>query len=73
MIEALLAGIADIPDGTTLVSVETRTETVHIGRNGGDIKIDVDASDAVVHIRVPASSIKRLGRNLGRFLSDPIL
>ena len=70
MVEALLTGIADIPDGTTIVSVETPTETVHVGRYGGDFKIDVDTTDAVVHVRVPASSIKRLGRSLGRFLSD---
>ncbi len=73
MLEALLTGIADIPDGTTLVSVETPTETVHVGRHDGDFRVDVDTPDAVVHVRIPASSIKRLGRSLGRFLSDSSL
>ena len=73
MIEALLSGIADIPDGTTLVSVETPTETVHFGRHGSDMRIDVDTIDAEVHVTIPARSIRRLGRSLGRFLSDPII
>ena len=72
LVEGVLSAIADIPAGTTLVSVETDQETVLIGRQGRNLTIDVEAPDTIVHVTVPVRSIRRLGRAVGRFLDAPI-
>ncbi len=71
LVEGVLSAIADIPAGTTLVSVETEQATVLIRRQGRNLTIDVEAPDAIVHITVPVRSIRRLGRSVGRFLDPP--
>ena len=47
LVEGVLSAIADIPTGTTLVSVETGEETVLIGREGRNLTIDIEAPDAM--------------------------
>ena len=69
LIETALEGIADVPDGTVLVSVKTGEEEVYIARERGKLVIDVQSPDATVHIKVPARSMRRLAHSLGEFLS----
>ena len=69
LIETALEGIADVPDGTVLVSVKTAEEEVSIARERGKLVIDVQSPDATVHINVPARSMRRLAHSLGEFLS----
>ena len=73
LLEGVLNGIADIPEGSELVSVETPTETVFIGVRDGKMQIDVEAEDAVVHVSVPMSSFRRLARGVDRLLGEPLI
>ena len=59
-IDELFGGLADIDNGTTLVSVETGQETVLIEKRLGKFLIDVDAEDAKVRVSIPARSLRRL-------------
>ena len=59
-IDELFGGLADIDNGTTLVSVETGQETVLIEKRRGKFLIDVDAEDAKVRVSIPARSLRRL-------------
>jgi|SRR5687768_17164995 hypothetical protein len=68
MIEAAGRELADLPEGTVLVTVETAAETVRIERRGGRLRIDVDAADAEVHVSLPARSIQRIARQVSTFL-----
>jgi len=73
LVEEILGAIGDIPEGAKLVSVETPSETVFIGRRDGKMQIDVEAEDAVVHVAVPMSSFRRLGRGIDRLLDEPFI
>jgi hypothetical protein len=68
MIDAAARELADLPDGTVLVSVETAEETVSVERRGGRLRVDVDADDAEVHVSLPARSIERIAWQLTTFL-----
>ena len=59
-IDELFGGLADIDNGTTLVSVETGQETVLIEKRLGKFLIDVDAEDAKIRVSIPARSLRRL-------------
>ncbi len=59
-IDELVGGLADIDNGTTLVSVETGQETVLIEKRLGKFLIDVDAEDAKIRVSIPARSLRRL-------------
>ena len=72
LVEGVIEGLTEIPEGT-LVFVETPSETVYVGRERGDLVIDVDAPDAIVRISIPMRSIRRLGRGVGKFLEEPLL
>jgi len=60
MIERAGRAIAELPDGTVLVSVETREESVRVQRRDGRLAVDVHAPDADVHVSLPARSAKRI-------------
>lgn len=68
MVEAALQEIAQVPDGTVLVTVKTSDEDVYIARERGKLVIDVDSPDATVHLKVPMRSIEHLAESLGDFL-----
>jgi hypothetical protein len=68
MIDAAARELADLPDGTVLVSVTTAEETVVVERRGGRLRVDVDSEDADVHVSLPARSIQRITRELISFL-----
>ena len=65
MIETVTRKLAEVPDGTVLVSVESDGETVLIQRRHGRLSVDVDADDADVHVSIPARSVKRIVSQLG--------
>jgi hypothetical protein len=60
-LEGMIEAISRVEDGTTLVSVETRGETVLVARRNGRFHVDVEADDATVHVSMPARSLRRLG------------
>jgi hypothetical protein len=60
MIQRVARAIAELPDGTVLVSVETRDESVRVQRRDGRLAVDVRAPDADVHVSLPARSAKRI-------------
>jgi hypothetical protein len=68
MIESVTRALADLPDGTVLVSVVTAEETVQVARRGGRWRVDVDAEDAEVHVSIPVRSVKRIARGVTSFL-----
>ena len=68
LIEATTRELADLPNGTVLVSVATSEENVSVERRGGRLRVDVDAQDAEVHVSLPARSVKRIARQLTNFL-----
>jgi hypothetical protein len=68
MIDAAARELADLPDGTVLVSVETAEETVRVERRGGRLRVDVSADDADVHVSLPARSVERIARQVTTFL-----
>ena len=68
LIQEVARELADVPNGTVLVSVTTPDETVVVERRGGRLRVDVDAPDASVHVSLPARSVKRLARQLSLLL-----
>ena len=68
MIEASMRELADVPNGTVLVSVDSPEETVRVERRGGRLRVAVDAPDTVVRVSLPVRSVKRLARQLTAFL-----
>ncbi|HVR30430.1 MAG TPA: hypothetical protein VMS86_12960 [Thermoanaerobaculia bacterium] len=64
MIQTAAWELANVPNGTVLVSVTTPQETVLVERRGGRLHVDVDAPDAKVHVSLPARSVARLARQL---------
>jgi 2-methylaconitate cis-trans-isomerase PrpF len=68
MIETITAEIADLPNGTVLVSVATNEETVRVQKRSGRLTVDVDTEDTDVHVSLPARSAKRIGRQLGMLM-----
>jgi hypothetical protein len=64
MIETMTAQLADIPNGSVLVSVETGDETVRVQKRLGRFTVDVDAEDADVHVSIPARSVNRIAHQL---------
>lgn len=65
MVEAVLENLADLPDGTVLVSVETDSESVLIYREGSSFVIDVESDDADVQVTLPARALRRLAHGVG--------
>jgi hypothetical protein len=72
MIETVLESLADLPEGT-LVSVETDSESVYVGREGSTFVVDVVADDADVRVTFPTRSFRRLAHGVGELLGDPIV
>jgi hypothetical protein len=68
MIESATRELADAPNGTMLVSVDTPEESVRIQKRHGRLTVDVDAPDAEVHVSIPARSVKRIARQLGMLI-----
>ncbi len=68
LIEGVLHSLADLPEGTTLVSVRTDHEDVLIAREGNDFVVDVLADDTDVRITFPAKSFHRLANGVGKLL-----
>ncbi len=56
VVMAALSSLIDAPDGA-LVEVTTPDETVSIVKKGGNLEVDVNAEDAVVHCSVPLDGI----------------
>jgi hypothetical protein len=68
MVETITDALADLPNGTVLVSVETAQESVRVSKRLGRLTVDVDSEDADVHVSLPARSAKRIGRQLGMLM-----
>ena len=68
IVETVTQELADVPNGTVLVSVDTPEETVRIQKRHGRLTVDVDAPDAEVHVSLPARSVKRIARQLGMLI-----
>jgi hypothetical protein len=68
LIQQVTDAIADVPNGSVLVSVETADEKVLIQKSLGRFTVDVDAEDANVHVSLPARSVKRIARQLGMLI-----
>ena len=68
VVETITHELADVPNGTVLVSVDTTEETVRIQKRHGRLTVDVDAPDAEVHVSLPARSVKRIARQLGMLI-----
>ena len=68
MVETITDALADLPNGTVLVSVETAQETVRVEKRLGRLTVNVDTEDADVHVSLPARSAKRIGRQLGMLI-----
>ena len=64
VVETITQELADVPNGTVLVSVDTPEETVRIQKRHGRLTVDVDATDAEVHVSLPARSVKRIARQM---------
>jgi hypothetical protein len=68
LIETIIGELADLPNGTVLVSVETAEETVSVRKSLGRFTVDVDSEDTDVHVSLPARSAKRIARQLGMLI-----
>jgi hypothetical protein len=68
MVETITDALADLPNGTVLVSVETSEETVRVEKRLGRLTVAVDTEDTDVHVSLPARSAKRIGRQLGMLM-----
>ena len=68
MVETITSALADLPNGTVLVSVATSEETVRVEKRSGALTVDVDTEDTDVHVSLPARSAKRIGRQLGMLM-----
>jgi hypothetical protein len=68
MVETITDALADLPNGTVLVSVETTEETVRVEKRLGRLTVAVDTEDTDVHVSLPARSAKRIGRQLGMLM-----
>jgi hypothetical protein len=69
MVEAATRELADVPNGTVLVAVDTPEERIRIERRLGRLRVDVRAPDTVVHVSLPARSVKRIARQLALLVS----
>ena len=65
MVETITGALADLPNGTVLVSVATSEETVRVEKRSGALTVDVDTEDTDVHVSLPARSAKRIGAAAG--------
>ena len=68
MVETVTDALADLPNGTVLVSVATSDETVRVEKRSGALTVDVDSEDTDVHVSLPARSARRIGRQLGMLM-----
>lgn len=68
MIEEMIDTISRVPDGSTLVSVETEDANVLVQRRDGRFHVDVEADDATVHVSLPARSLRRISGELSLVL-----
>lgn len=62
---ALCDALAKMPDAV-LVDVQSTREQVQIAKRGGSLTIDVNDSDATVHLSVPLASAGDLMKDLAR-------
>lgn len=53
VIDAAMSGLADCPDGTTLVEVIDSDTHVTVTKAGGSLIVDADDPDETVHVAVP--------------------
>jgi hypothetical protein len=62
----IVEALGDVPNGTTLVSVDDGRERVRVAKERGKFRIEVDAEDVSVRVSVPVRSVERLVAELVR-------
>lgn len=63
---AIVEMLGDVPNGTTLVSVEDGDERVRVAKERGKFRVEVDSPDVTVRVAVPVRSVERLVREIVR-------
>jgi hypothetical protein len=57
---AVVQELGDVPNGTTLVSVQDGDQHVRVAKEHGKFRVEVDSPDVTVRVSVPVRSVERL-------------